>query len=90
LINPYIAIIAYRGRGRKARGAFGFPLTLPLRAVFGLSAMLLCLEFVKKVITFILTSQSKATLEERNLLVVKLRMRGPQNHFWTAVAEVAA
>jgi hypothetical protein len=34
-------------------------------------------------------SQSKATLEERNLLGVKLRMRGLQNHFGTAVAKVA-
>jgi hypothetical protein len=35
-------------------------------------------------------SQSKAPLEERNLLGVKLRMRSPQNYFWTAAARVAA
>jgi hypothetical protein len=35
-------------------------------------------------------SQSKAILEERSLLGDILRMRGPQDHIWTAVAKVAA
>jgi hypothetical protein len=48
------------------------------------------MKFAEKVITFVPSFRARLSLEERNLLGVKLRMRDPQNHFWTAVARVAA